>query len=299
MKIDFIGIGAQKSATTWLHHVLSCHPGIDLGREKELNYFTANFDRGALWYEAQFPEPQDGKIRGENSPTYFFSRDAPVRARQYNPDLSLVAVLRDPVARAFSNHLHEIRKGHVPAETTFETALAHNPAYVAQGQYRTNLSRWLDQFDRRSLLILFAEDVAADPVSAYEALCRHLDLSAVDAGPELFERQNESIRYNHTGLQTLLRRGGNALRSAGLGGALKSVKRTAVLRNLLSLNTTHLKSEVPPMRDDTLAMLKEIFEPDVRFVADLTGRTELPWQSWSSVRDRSPPDKDVEVQHVE
>lgn len=299
MKVDFIGIGAQKSATTWLHHVLMRHPQIDLGREKELNYFTANYDRGALWYESQFPEPGDGRIRGETSPTYFFSSDAPVRARQYNPDLALIAVLRDPVARAFSNHLHEIRKGHIPAETTFETALARNPSYIAQGQYRANLSRWLDQFDRASLLVLFAEDIADDPAAAYATICRHLGIDAGAAGPELFERQNESIRYYNTGLQKLLRGGGDVLRTAGLGSALKSVKRTAALRTLLSLNTTHLKSEVAPMREETRQMLKELFEPDRRFVADLTGRPDLPWQTWKSAQDRSRPDETAEVQNAE
>lgn len=50
LKCDFIGIGVQKSATTWVYRVLEDHPNVQVSFPKELDFFsrTQNFDRGFL-----------------------------------------------------------------------------------------------------------------------------------------------------------------------------------------------------------------------------------------------------------
>lgn len=282
-KVGFIGIGAQKSATSWLHAVLSEHPSICPGREKELNFFTANFDRGYLWYEGCFPDFQPRQLKGECSPTYFFNSDAADRAKAYNPDMRIIAVLRDPVARAFSNHLHEIRKRHIPEETSFDDALATNPAYVLQSRYKENLCRWVDAFGREAVLVLFAEDIANNPLSAYRQVCEHLGLGAEPVPVGLSKRRHESVARRSRRLEQFLRGGGDLMRKIGLGKLVEAVKSAPPVRTLLRLNDKDLRLEVPPMAPETRMRLALLFKEDMAYVAELTGRQSLPWPSWQAL----------------
>ena len=290
MTVDFIGIGAQKSATSWLHDVLSEHPDILASDLKELNFFTANYDRGHKWYEHHFVEAKPAQKCGECSPTYFFSHAAPIRAKTYNPDMRLIAVLRDPVRRAYSNHLHEIRKGHIPSDTSFEDALSANPAYIEQGRYAANLSRWLESFDREALLVLLAEDIQVDPDSAFRAVCRHLGVTAEVRPDTLNERRHESVTNRNEAAQKVLRAGGNLARSMGLGKSVEAVKKAPVISSVLAMNKKDLRTSTPPMTDVTRIRLIEEFAGDMRYVADLLGRDPLPWESWAALSTREAAD---------
>ncbi len=278
-RATFLGIGAQKSATSWLHAVMAAHPQIAASDPKELDFFTAHWDRGALWYERHFARPAGARARGECSPGYFASRDAPARAAEYNPDLALIAVLRDPVARMFSNHLHEIRKGHIPPDTAFETALAANPAYRAQSRYQACLGRWIEAFGRDRLLVLLAEDLDVDPVAGWRAVCRHLGVAEEPVPDAIADRRNESVAHRSEVLQSGLRRGGDALRAAGMGPVVRALKRAPGLSGVLALNQRDLRQQVAPMRPDTRAALAAEFAGDIAFVRDLLGRDALPWPS--------------------
>lgn len=281
--VDFIGIGVQKAATSWLHDALARHPQVETSVPKELNFFTASYDRGYLWYERCFRSVGSAVRRGEFSPSYFCSRSAPLHAHAYNPLLRLVCVLRDPVERAFSNHLHEIRKGHLIETEVFEEALFFNPMYVEQGRYRKNLSRWLEVFGREALLMLLAEDIAADPATAFRQICTHLGV-ADDVTPDgVYERRHESVANHHQGLQSALRAGGDAARSLGAGAVVRAMKTVPGVRSLLALNRLDLRDNVSAMHPETAAWLAREFAEDMRFVADLLGRPDLPWQSWASL----------------
>nr|WP_280636835.1 sulfotransferase [Ruegeria sp. R14_0] len=279
-KVDFIGIGAQKAATTWLHHVLSEHPSVVTSETKELNFFTANFDRGYIWYESCFKDVPDDCIKGECSPTYFFSRDAAQRAWEYNPDLRLICILRDPIDRAFSNHMHEIRKGHIAPGTTFESALPHNPAYCQQSSYKANIEAWLDFFDRDALLLLFSEEVAADPLGTYDGICAHLNIPREVEPGAISERHHENITYKNPTVQRTLRYGGDAMRSLGMKGLVKNLKEVPGVKQALSMNKQHLKTTIAPPTHETREMLADLFLPDMEYVAELTGRDSLPWATW-------------------
>ncbi|WP_158541334.1 sulfotransferase [Ruegeria sp. A3M17] len=279
-KVDFIGIGAQKAATTWLHHVLSGHHSILTSETKELNFFTANYDRGYTWYESCFEASTDSAIRGECSPTYFFSRDAAERAARYSPELKLICILRDPIDRAFSNHMHEIRKGHIPPETTFEDAWKDNPAYSLQSQYKANLRRWLANFDRDALLLLFSEDIASNPNAIYEQVCGHLGVAPEQRPASITERHHENITYTYPAVQKTLRYVGDAMRSLGMQELVKNLKQAPGVKQALSMNKQHLKTMVTPPTQETREMLIDHFQSDIEYVAQITGRAVLPWPTW-------------------
>lgn len=114
--IKFLIIGAMKAGTTSLHHCLAQHPDLTPARRKEVHYFDGrvmrgrnNYERGPDWYEAQFPE---GPNKFESSPMYLFNPLVARRIKEYNPDMKILVLLRDPVKRAVSHYYHSVRKGH-------------------------------------------------------------------------------------------------------------------------------------------------------------------------------------------
>src|SRR5687767_9096163 len=136
----FIGLGGQKCASTWLHVVFRDHADAYVSTPKELDFFSSFYDRGFQWYEAHFAAAEGRRAIGEISPSYLPDHDAPARAHAYNANLRIIVALRDPVERAYSNHLHDIRLGHYSGrDLSFETGLANNPMYLEQSRYALHL----------------------------------------------------------------------------------------------------------------------------------------------------------------
>jgi hypothetical protein len=216
---DFLIIGAQRAGTTSLYNYLARHPKVAPAATNEVHYFTLFYDRGDDWYESNFPRSRGWRkrITGEATPYYLFHPDAPERARRLVPDATLIALLRDPVARAFSHYRHERRLGE--ESLTFDDAIAREAerlsgdpfvdgshqhfSYVARGRYAEQIRNWWSHYPRERLLILRAEDLFKDPQTVYAAVLGSLGLPAhrlrsyevFNAGAELDEMPAETKRY--------------------------------------------------------------------------------------------------------
>jgi hypothetical protein len=175
---------------------------------KEVRYFHRNYHRGDDWYRAQFPLRLQRAVThlgtgvwpvvGEASPIYLFDPRAPARVHRFDPSMKLIAVLRDPVDRAYSHYHMQLRWGY---ETlSFEEALDLEEArldaelerlrddpndysdlinrisYVARGRYAEQLERWLALFAREQLLILTSDELFADPDGTMSRVTRFLEI---------------------------------------------------------------------------------------------------------------------------
>lgn len=276
MTPDVLGIGAQKCASSWLHAVAGSHPEIGLSDPKEVDFFSYYYDRGYQWYETHFPQTPGARVYFECSPSYFYDPRAPGRAAAYRPDMKILALLRDPVKRAFSNHMHEIIKGHVPP-CTFEEGLKNNPVYLEQGRYATHLSHWFDSFPRNQIKVMFAEEIAADPASAAADVFGFFGVDPDFQSAILHERRNESDRPRFPALRTGLRAGGDWLRRCGLETTLARIKAAPPVASILHANSIQVRDEIPPMRPETAQQLVEYFAPEMAALCDLLGRDTLPW----------------------
>jgi hypothetical protein len=190
------------------------------------------------------------------------------------------------VARAYSNHLHEVMKRHIPT-CSFAEGLANNPAYVEQGLYATHLARWLEQFPADNVLCLIAEEVVRDPQGTAERLYRFLGLRADHRSGVLDERRNESDRARSPLLRAALRAGGDAMRRARLEEMLVRVKKLPAVSRLLQYNSVRMRSEVPPMTTDDVQRLRGVFAPEMLGIAALLGRETLPWDTWRHAAGRA------------
>ena len=208
---SFLVIGAQRAGTTTLFDQLLLHPDVHGpagGRgevtwaDKEIHFFDERFLLGPTWYRSFFPstvqrrlarERGGDAIAGEATPYYMFHPLVPERVAATIPDVRLIAVLRDPVERAYSHYQMMCRSGR--EDLSFEDALEaeadrlaseaeveleagttrfrigtgerrrhyhhRHHSYFARGLYADQLERWLPHFSREQLLVLPVEDFAA------------------------------------------------------------------------------------------------------------------------------------------
>ena len=209
---DFLVLGAQKAGTTALYAYLRWHPGITGPSWKEVSFFDRHWWRGEGWYRGQFPLRSGGQIVGEASPSYLFHPLAPERARTLVPDARLIALVRNPVDRAYSQYQHAVALGREPL--SFEDALAAEDertrgevdrlvadprafsgawwdhTYVARGRYAEQLERWLRVFPREQLLVVVTEELGAAPGETYAASLGFLGAAPYTLAqyPRVFDR---------------------------------------------------------------------------------------------------------------
>lgn len=210
---DFLIIGVQRGGTTSLYSYLVQHPQIVPAEKKEVHFFDLQFSKGVDWYREQFPIigksiPQEpileenklisGFICGEASPYYIFHPLVPERIYQLFPQIKLIVLLRDPVARAISHYHHEVRLGYeyLPLEEAIaqeefrlkgevEKIIANADYYSFNHQHYTYLSRgiyvdpivsWMNIFPKEQFLIIKSEEFYNHPNSILKQVFEFLNL---------------------------------------------------------------------------------------------------------------------------
>lgn len=175
---NFLIIGAEKAATTWLARCLAEHPSVYMPREKEIFYFSTRFDRGLAWYQAYFRDWSGQVLVGEATPVYLSHPDAPRRIRSTLGEISLVASLRHPVDRAYSAYWHNLRKGRLAPDSDFLTCLQADDWEIrSRGDYLLHLSRYFECFPRERVQVLIYDEVLDD---AQRVLGQCLDFLGLD-----------------------------------------------------------------------------------------------------------------------
>jgi len=185
---DFIGVGTQRSGTTWWFQTLLGHPQIrpPRGRRKELHFFDQFCARelteaDVADYHELFPRRQ-GQIAGEWTPRYMHDFWTPPLLVRAAPEAKLLIMFRDPVERFRSGVPHRLSR---TPDARLEAATADA---IERGRYATQLRRVLAHHDESRILVLQYEKCVADPAGQYR---RTLEFLGVDCEHlhDGFERQ--------------------------------------------------------------------------------------------------------------
>jgi len=204
---DFLVIGAQRAGSTSLFAQLCAHPGVAAPSHKEIHYFDLQSFRGLRWYRSHFPPAARarGRITGEASPYYLFHPAAPARVAEALPDVRLIALLRDPVARAYSHYQLSVRDGHealgfedalrgeadrlageeerLLADRAYRSHAHRHQSYAARGAYAEQLRRWRRHVAPERLLVVSSEELFADPAGTASVVLQFLGLEAASVPP--------------------------------------------------------------------------------------------------------------------
>lgn len=226
---EFIIIGAQKCGTTSLYRYLAGHPQVIRSFKKEIDYFDLHYERGIHWYRSHFPYSLHRRWRtgvmsrrcltGEASTNYIVDPLAPARAAQILPSVRLVALLRNPVERAFSHYRHRVRywqesrtfpdaiasemdvierEGHrrLLAALDPEASRFRRRSYLLKGIYANQLTNWQEHFSSGQILVLGAEELYSSPRATFARVVEFLGLEPWN--PAGFDAHN-SFSYGSMG----------------------------------------------------------------------------------------------------
>ena len=217
---NFFIIGAVRSGTTSIYNYLAQHPEIYVSPVKEPKYFqydglpsprgnekrdaadgrAAQHDHGAVTdmkaYQALFSGVMGEKAVGEASVGYLTAPGAPERIHAVVPDAKIIAMLRNPIDRAFSSFLFHIR---INRETNHDFTQAvqadgwRRRHYIEDGMYFKALQQYLSVFNRDHVFVCLYNDFVEDPLGLIRGI---FDFLGVDREftPDM------SIRYNVSGI---------------------------------------------------------------------------------------------------
>ena len=223
---DFLCIGVQKAATTWLFDVLHSHKDIFAPPGKEMNFFNRRvFPPGAAWsgewasanstsllrnylerkaepnpywlrllvhlmerevdqawYEHIFAKWGRGRLCGECTPGYALLPETEIsQILQFNPEIRIILLLRDPVERALSA-LQTIG-AHAPEAVPFMDQIIEEPSFVARGLYQDFVPRWMSLVPADQLLIARSEQISRDPQAFIDRLSAFLGVDPTGFNP--------------------------------------------------------------------------------------------------------------------
>ncbi len=235
---DFLGLGAQKAGTSWIYNCLHDHPEVCIPI-KDLHFFSRerNWVRGFTWYEEQFARCSTGSIAGEFSTSYLADPIAPRRIHARYARVRMIASLRNPADRAFSNFLNDLQAGALSPHTKFEDAIGSHPEYLRQGAYASQLRRYLDLFPRELLLIFLYDDIERNPLELMSSIYCFLGVDDAFVPPMLHERVNVARVPRSAAADRLVQKAVTGLRRRGLDQVVRLAKRSGLPRVSHLLNS--------------------------------------------------------------
>ena len=184
----FVGVGTQRSGTTWWHHLVNAHPEVHAGPVKELRFFDRYWqhefgDADIARYARRFPRPPGRQI-GEWSPGYMSHFWIPALIRRAAPDAKVLVLLRDPVER--------YRSGLALQSETSRTTQATASAAFRLGCYATHLDQLYASFPREQVLVQQHERCVRDAHAALARTYAFLGLDDTFVPDDLTVTRNQS-----------------------------------------------------------------------------------------------------------
>jgi hypothetical protein len=294
---DFLIIGAAKSGTTSLYRYLASHPEIYMSPEKEPRYFgypdtrpecrgpfAEHHNRRIVWqldgYRRLFAARRDEKAAGEASSMYLHAPQCAAAIQKVIPDVRMLAILRQPVDRAYSHFCDMRRLGREPCRD-FGAALAaeeerHRRRWVFfnyrnAGLYGAQLERFYALFPKEQLLVFLHDDLAANPYSVLGKICRFLGVD--DRFPfDTSERHNVTQRMPRSDIVNRMLNRENMAKSA-VRLLVPRALRSHVFATLYGWNSV----PKPPYPQDIRRQLRDFYREDILKLEKLIDRDLSAW----------------------
>lgn len=215
---NFLIIGAGRSGTTSLYRYVRQHPEVYMSPVKEPNFFSwdgvspifrgpgdrlhLSLVRDIQHYRKLFEGATNEKALGEASPSYLYRARAIERIKHHIPNARLIAILRHPAERAYSQYLGMAACGR--EQLSFPQAIRAEEDrirrnwegdwhYVRPGFYAAQLKRYYQVFDRKQIRVYLYEDLKSEPVRLMQDVFSFLGVDDTFI-------PDTSIRHNPSGI---------------------------------------------------------------------------------------------------
>ena len=199
-KTNLFLIGAPKSGTTSLYHYLNQHPNVFMPKIKELHYFSQPEVKDT-YYDVYFADTKEKyfnnykksnyeKIVGDASPSYLYNHKTAKRIKKFNPNAKIIAILRNPIDRAISHYLMDLRIGYVNKPLIYYLTNKYLPnykEYIGNSLYSENIKIYKEVFNK-NLLVLAFDDLLHKPEEIMIEIFNFLEIDCI--------KINHKKRYN-------------------------------------------------------------------------------------------------------
>ncbi len=307
---NFYIVGAAKSGTTSLYHHLDRHPDVHMSPIKEPHYFCKdiryeNFDkkyqeevrfdakkylkRKVLEkkhiayidnfdeYSQLFRERGKEKICGEISTGYLYSKVAAEEIYRFDSNAKIAMVLRDPIERAFSHWMMDLRSNDVCRNSFHEAILkdqentdgiwGKNHLYIEIGLYHKQVERYFNVFPKEQVLVLLYDDLKSDPVAFFKKLFEFLEIENLPI--DVDERFNFASLPRYPALDTMIKKA----RLDRLAAKYFPVSVKKKIKNVL-----FNKDDLPKLTSRDRGNVISYFEADIILLEELLGRDLSAWR---------------------
>ncbi|MCP5062689.1 MAG: sulfotransferase domain-containing protein [Ignavibacteriae bacterium] len=281
LKLDFIGIGAQKAGSTWLSVILSSHPSVCLSQPKELNFFNdrhthyvthkpLKYEKSTHSYEKFFSHCKINSLKGEVCPNYFFDEKVPERIINVFPNIKLIACIRSPVDRAYSQYNMAVYKNK-KEKRTFEDVFFNEKEYQDRGMYFKYLNIYLRYFDKSQIHIVTLDNIKNDPQSTANSIFKFLDIETMQLSKKI--KSNSAVITKSVLFKTFVNNFARWLSGLGLNKLVIVVKNSCLKSFIAKVN--YKNHNYPKLPDDLKKKYQSVFLDDINklekeFNIDLT-----------------------------
>jgi len=274
---DFIIIGAPKAGTTWLARCLRQHPGVFLP-QNEIQYWTNADDAVSAAYESHFAGAAPGQIIGERSNSYLIRPDVAAKISRHLPAAKLLALLRNPIDRAYSGYCMRLRNGQVTRDIDqfLDPERSRCPEILDNSLYGKHIKTYLAHFTRDRMHFVIFDDIEARPAEALTELSAFLGIDPLTEQMLVTEKINskEKLRFPPSLVRAMKRHRG----LKALGGMVRETSLGRYLRKVLPRSTSY-----PPLSDELRARLAAYFRADIDEASSIVGRDLRAWVADSTV----------------
>ena len=290
---NFLIIGVQKAGTTSIYNYLGQHPQVYMSPIKETNFLEKDWEKVGkeqslynsngidTWekYCQLFAGAKDEIALGEASPNYLFHYKSSVeRILKYVPEAKLIAILRNPIERAYSDYLMHIRD-EIGEQLSLKAEIELRPRssfLLKKGFYSTQLQYYFEHFDKSQIKIYLYDDLKANPVKLMQDLYKFI---GVDNSfyPDMSEKV-QTAQIPKSRLVNKLLRKQNPVRSfvaKNLKLFLPEAQRQKLRSQLIKLNSDG--KDKAKLNQEERKILQDLYQEEIVSLQELIGRDLSSW----------------------
>jgi hypothetical protein len=274
----FVGIGAQKAATSWLYACLYQHPEV-YAPIKETNFFSksSEWNKGPQFYESVFSKSQ-GRLCGEISTSYLHNSDVcAARISNTLTNVKILVVVRDPVKRAISNYLNSLTSGELDGSVPFREILRRDAEYVERGLFGKHLKIYYELFGSENIHVIDYDDIKAKPEHVIRDLYRFLAINHSFRPWALFEKINPARVPKCVVIDRTIVMIARWLTLFGAHRIRWLVRRAGISEWIRNWNNKGTSSRNIISTAEHEKIFYEYFSADVQLLEQITGRNFKAW----------------------
>ncbi|MDJ0516300.1 MAG: sulfotransferase [Trichodesmium sp. MO_231.B1] len=288
----FLVVGIEKAGTTSIYQYLNQHPQVYMSPVKETNFLERDWEnfqgkpnpkRIDTWekYSNLFSNVQDEIAIGEVSPNYLFHyKSSSERIIKYVPDVKIIAILRNPVDRAYSDYLMHLRDSinveKVRSLTEQVQFRADTSFTLKKGFYYTPVKYYFDTFGKERVKIYLYNDLSENSSAMMQDMYQFIGVNS-DFTPDTSERQQVAAVPKNQSLNNLMKTK-NPVRAA-VSSVLKVVMPLEMRQKLRSslVNLNSGGKELKPLSSEERQLLIDFYREDILKLQDLIQRDLSSW----------------------